>query len=177
MCVCVCVCARAVSHFSRVLESPYVTVYMCTQSLQSCPTLCDSMDCSHQVLSRRMEFSRQYWSREPFPSPEDLPDPGIEPMSLTSPALTGRFFTSATWEVQLHVYTCSHTHNYTCMYIYTHNYTCVHMHTYTEDFFQQLIDMLYVPLSFGFCRLKSSKLFYNYMMSWIIHIIMDYSDF
>ena len=29
----------------------------------------------------------------------DLPDPGIEPMSLMSPALTGRFFTtSASWE-------------------------------------------------------------------------------
>ena len=30
---------------------------------------------------------------------KDLPDPGIEPMSLMSPALTGRFFTtSTTWE-------------------------------------------------------------------------------
>ena len=124
MCVCVCVSARALSRFIRVLDSPYVTVYMCSQSLQSCPTLRDSVDCSHQVLLSRMEFSRQYWSREPFPSPEDLPDPGIEPMSLTSPALTGGFFTSAIWEVQLHMYTCSHTHNYTCMYIYTHNYTC-----------------------------------------------------
>ena len=29
-----------------------------------------------------MDFSRQeYWSRLPFPSPEDLPDPGIEPRS------------------------------------------------------------------------------------------------
>ena len=31
-----------------------------------------------------MEFSRQeYWSGQPFPSPGDLPDPGIEPMSST----------------------------------------------------------------------------------------------
>ena len=31
-----------------------------------------------------MEFSRQeYWSGLPFPSPGDLPDPGIEPGSLT----------------------------------------------------------------------------------------------
>ena len=31
-----------------------------------------------------MEFSRQeYWSRLPFPSPGDLPDPGIEPGSPT----------------------------------------------------------------------------------------------
>ena len=44
-------------------------------------------------------FSRQeHWSGLPFPSPGDLPDPGIEPMS---PALAGRFFTTnATWEVQ-----------------------------------------------------------------------------
>ena len=38
-------------------------------------------------------FSRQeYWSGLPFPSPGDLPDPGIEPGSL---AMTGRFFTTA----------------------------------------------------------------------------------
>ena len=37
-------------------------------------------------------FSRQeYWSRLPFSSPGDLPDPGIKP---TSPALAGRFFTA-----------------------------------------------------------------------------------
>ena len=35
----------------------------------------------------------------PFPSPGDLLDPGIEPASLRSPALAGRFFTtSAIWE-------------------------------------------------------------------------------
>jgi len=47
-----------------------------------------------------MGFSRQeYWSGLPFPSPGNLPDPGIEPLSLESPALAGRFFTtSATWE-------------------------------------------------------------------------------
>ena len=39
-----------------------------------------------------MGFSRQeYWSGLPFPSPGDLPDPGIKPVS---PALSGRFFTA-----------------------------------------------------------------------------------
>ena len=39
-----------------------------------------------------MGFSRQeYWSGLPFPSPGDLPNPGIEP---TSPALAGGFFTT-----------------------------------------------------------------------------------
>ena len=42
-----------------------------------------------------MEFPRQdYWSGLPFPPPGDLPDPGIEPMCLASPALAGRFFTT-----------------------------------------------------------------------------------
>ena len=47
-----------------------------------------------------MEFFRQeYWSGLPFPTLGDLPDPGIEPESLVSPALAGGFFiTSATWE-------------------------------------------------------------------------------
>ena len=54
---------------------------------------------THQALLS-MEFSRQeYWSRLLCPSPGDLPDPGIEPASLLSPALAGRFFTtSTTWE-------------------------------------------------------------------------------
>ena len=37
-------------------------------------------------------FRQEYWSGLIFPSPEDLPDPGIEPESLTSLALAGRFF-------------------------------------------------------------------------------------
>ena len=47
-----------------------------------------------------MGFSKQeYWSGLSCPPLGDLPDPGIEPVSLKSPALAGRFFTtSATWE-------------------------------------------------------------------------------
>ena len=64
------------------------------------------MDLAHQApLS--MGFSRQeYWSQTRVldwvampPRPGALPDSGIEPTSLTSPVLAGRFFTpSATWE-------------------------------------------------------------------------------
>ena len=45
-------------------------------------------------------FSRkEYWRGLPCPSPGDLPDPGIKPLSLLSPALTVGFFTtSTTWE-------------------------------------------------------------------------------
>ena len=42
-----------------------------------------------------MRLSRQeYWSGLPYPPPGDLPDPGVEPMSLMSPALAGGFFTT-----------------------------------------------------------------------------------
>ena len=45
----------------------------------------------HQALLS-LEFSRQErWSGQPFPSPGDLPNPGIKPVS---PALAGGFFTS-----------------------------------------------------------------------------------
>ena len=43
-----------------------------------------------------MGFSRRvYWSGVPFPSPGDLPHPGIKSVSLMSPALAGGFFTTA----------------------------------------------------------------------------------
>jgi len=47
-----------------------------------------------------MGFCRQeYWSGLPCPRPGDLHDPGIQPVSLKSPALAGRFFTASdTWE-------------------------------------------------------------------------------
>ena len=45
----------------------------------------------------KMEKKKKNWSGLPFPSPGDLPDPGIEPIS---PALAGEFFTtSAIWDV------------------------------------------------------------------------------
>ena len=49
---------------------------------QLCPTLCNPMVCNLPGSSG--DFSRQeYWSGLPFPSPGNLPDPGIEPASLT----------------------------------------------------------------------------------------------
>ena len=46
--------------------------------------------------SLSMEFTRQeYWSGLPLPTPGDLPDPEIEPVSPNSPTLAGGFFTTA----------------------------------------------------------------------------------
>ena len=72
---------------------------VCAQLLQLCPALWDPMDCSppgssvHEILQARI----LEWL--PCPSPGDLPHRGIEPRSLTSPALAGMFFTTSTiWE-------------------------------------------------------------------------------
>ena len=62
---------------------------------KSCPTLCDPMDCVAFQAPLPMGFSKQeYWSGLSFPSSGHLPDPGIEPTFLISPALAGGFFTT-----------------------------------------------------------------------------------
>ena len=72
---------------------------MLAKSHQSCPTLCNPMNCSPPGSSVH-GFSRQeYWGRLPCLPPGDLPNPGIEP---TPPALAGGFFsTRVTWEALL----------------------------------------------------------------------------
>ena len=69
-------------------------------SLQLCLTLWDLVDCSPPG-SLSMGFSRQeYWSGLPCPPAGDLSNPGIESMSLTSPALAGGLFTAGDQQVR-----------------------------------------------------------------------------
>ena len=95
VCVCVCVWARTLSCISHVpLFTPWTV--------------------AHQAHPLSMGFSTQeFWSGLPCPPPGDLPNPGIEPTSLMSPALTGGFFnTSSTWEA--YIYVC------VCVYVYVY---------------------------------------------------------
>ena len=67
--------------FSSPIWHHFPTTTTTSEVAQSCLTLCDPMGGDHQAPPS-MEFSRQgYWSGLPFPSPGDLPDPGIEPGS------------------------------------------------------------------------------------------------
>ena len=72
---------------------------MCAKSLSHVRLFATLWTVAHQA-SLSMGFSRQeYWTGLLFTSPGDLPNPGVEPVSLTSPALsTGFFTTSSTWE-------------------------------------------------------------------------------
>ena len=61
-------------------------MHVCVLATQSCPTLVTPQTVAHQA-SLSMRFSRQEcWSRLPFPSPEELSNPGIEPWSPVSQA-------------------------------------------------------------------------------------------
>ena len=69
-------------------------VCVCAKLLQLCLTLCNPMDCSppgssvHGILQARI----LQWVA--CPPSGDLPNPGIKPVSLKSPTLVGRFFTT-----------------------------------------------------------------------------------
>ena len=73
MCVCVCVCAK---------------------SLQLCLILCDPIDCSLPGFSVYVILQARILEWLPYSPPGDLLDLGIEPVSLMSPALAGKFFTT-----------------------------------------------------------------------------------
>ena len=72
----------------------------CVLTWFSCVQLCVMLWIVACQVLLSVGFSRQeYGSGLPCTPPGDLPNPGIEPTSLKSPALAGRFFTtSATWE-------------------------------------------------------------------------------
>ena len=61
-------------------------------------------------------FSRQeYWSGLPFPSPGDLPNPGIEP---GSPTLQADALPSEPPGKLIYIYIYTHTHTHTHIYVY-----------------------------------------------------------
>ena len=67
------------------------------------------VDCSPPGSSLHRIFldNPEYWTRLPFPPLGDLPNPGIEPLSLAFPTLASRFFTTAPLRKPIH-----------CQYVY-----------------------------------------------------------
>ena len=93
-------CRQILYHLSHQGNSCIFIMCVHVKSLQLCPTLCNPMVCSppgpsvHRILQARIMESVA------MPSSRDLLDPGMEPISLMSPALAGGFFTTrATWKV------------------------------------------------------------------------------
>ena len=72
----------------------YSRLCVCAQLLSHVRLFATLWTVGHQDL-KSLKFSRQeYGSGLPFPTPGDLPDPGIKPPSPASPALASGFFTT-----------------------------------------------------------------------------------
>ena len=71
-------------------------MHACVLSLQLYLTLCDPVNCNPPDFSVHVILQARILEWVAMPSPRDLPNPGIEPASLESPALAGGFFTTST---------------------------------------------------------------------------------
>ena len=78
------------------------SVYTCVHACSVMRTLCYPMDSSSSSVYGI--FQGRILEQVAISYQGDLPDPGIEPASLASPALAGGFFTTSTsWEAHLHM--------------------------------------------------------------------------
>ena len=68
---------------------------LCAKISQSCPTLCNFMDYSPPKSSVQGALQARILNGLPYLPPGYLPNPGVEPKSLTSPALAGEFLTTS----------------------------------------------------------------------------------
>ena len=98
-------------------------------SPQSCPTLCNPVALACQApLSMRYSW-QENWSGLPWPSPGDLPNPGVEPAPLKAPALQvdslplGHQGSPKMWCVYIYIHFNLGTYD-----IYHIIYTCIYTH-------------------------------------------------
>ena len=91
------------------------------------------------MIPLSMEFSRQaYWNELPFPSPGDLPDPGIEPGSLA---------------LQADFYHLSHLGSF-----YTHAHTHTHICTNTMEYYSVIKTNEILPFMTTWMKLEGIML-------------------
>ena len=80
-------------HLVPPTQQTVIQLFVCPCYVaQSCPTLCDPIECS--LTGSSVHGISQARILEWISFPGDLPNPGIKPTSLTSPALAGGFFTT-----------------------------------------------------------------------------------
>ena len=89
------------NHLPSLKDSSHTKLNMWYVRAQSCPTLCNPMDCSLPGSSVHRNLQARILEWVASPPSGDLPNLGMEPGSFMSPAFAGGFFTtSTTWEVQ-----------------------------------------------------------------------------
>ena len=72
---------------------PCIFMCVCTCMLSHVHLFATSWTVAHKSPLSVGVSGQECWSRLPFPSPGDFPDPGIEPACLASSALAGGVFT------------------------------------------------------------------------------------
>ena len=78
-------------HFLTFFSSPCM---LCHSVMSNSLRPHGLLACQSPLSMRFPSISQEYWNGLPFPPPEDLPHPGIEPISPASPALVSIFFTT-----------------------------------------------------------------------------------
>ena len=73
--------AKSWTQLSNWTHTHTSLTYQFNSVAQSCPTLCDPMECRPPGPSIHGIFQQEYWGGLPCPAPGDLPNPGIESMS------------------------------------------------------------------------------------------------
>ena len=97
---------HTISHWDIKIYKVYLSsdnnpMHACMLSAHSCPTLLAPWTVSCQAPLPMEFFKQEYWSRLPFPTPGDLLNPSLEPVSSVSPALAGELFTTRATSLSL----------------------------------------------------------------------------
>ena len=90
----------SVSGLSFLTQQRFISYIMCTRELSQFSHIwlfASPWTVTHQAPLSKGFFRQEYWSGLPFPPPGDLPNPGNEPASLSSPARQ-ILYHLATWE-------------------------------------------------------------------------------
>ena len=109
----------------------------------SCPTLCEPTDCSRPGFSVHGIFQARILEWIATSSFRDLPDPGIEHMSLRSPALAGGFFTTEPPGKPIYTYI----HTYVCVCIYIYMYIVYNVMKNRKQIYLNLLSYYFTSLS------------------------------
>ena len=118
-------------------ETPNINIL--SEVAQSCPTLCDPTDYNLPGSSLHGISRQEYWSGLPFPSPGDLPDPGIEPRS---PAFQAD---ALTFEPPLRCLILSHKSPRLCLIF--QSFFCFSVWIASIDLFSNILKILFLVVS------------------------------
>ena len=148
---------------------------------------------AHQAPLSMGFSSQEYFSGLPCPPSGDLPNLGIEPESLTTPALAGRFFTtSVIWEAPIAQGTIPNTLQWLTWenklkkkgYMYTYNHFVVHLElmqhcksTYSNKSFIKIkINCFQSETILSFLSSKYSSAFRDFFSQWTVQWYLIYSN-